>query len=91
MLSRKVNMLSYVEIDLDHNDELTALFGGMPAQPSFRTLLTEIKQNWKFNHQREKGTDFYKNEKERFLCSVIRNKQHVWPTLKHMLFEKEKK
>jgi len=87
MLKKEINMLGYVEIDLDHEDD----DGGFAYRDSMRTLLVEIKKKWNFLHNREKQTDFYKNEKNRFLCAVIRNKTHVWPTLKHMLFEKEKR
>ena len=87
MLKKEINMLGYVEIDLDHEDD----DGGFVYRDSMRTLLVEIKKKWNFFHNREKQTDFYKNEKNRFLCAVIRNKTHVWPTLKHMLFEKEKR
>lgn len=91
MLNKKINMLGYVEIDLDYGDDSPlAALGGVPSLSQFRTLLTEIKRHWNFDHKRELDTDFYKNEKNRFLCSVIRKKEHVWPTLKHMLFEKEK-
>ena len=87
MLKKEINMLGYVEIDLDHEDD----DGGFGYRDAMRTLLVEIKKKWNFFHNREKQTDFYKNEKNRFLCAVIRNKTHVWPTLKHMLFEKEKR
>ena len=87
MLKKEINMLGYVEIDLDHEDD----DGGFAYRDAMRTLLVEIKKKWNFFHNREKQTDFYKNEKNRFLCAVIRNKTHVWPTLKHMLFEKEKR
>ena len=87
MLQKKINMLGYVEIDLDHEDD----DDGFGYRNAMRTLLVEIKKKWQFFHNREKHTDFYKSEKNRFLCAVIRNKSHVWPTLKHFLFEKEKK
>jgi len=86
MLKKEINMLGYVEIDLDHEDD-----DGFGYRDAMRTLLVEIKKKWNFFHNRERQTDFYKNEKQRFLCAVIRNKTHVWPALKHMLFEKEKK
>jgi len=86
MLEREINMLGYVEIDLDHEDQGY----GIGYRDTARTLLNAIKRKWSFKHYRDKSTDFYKNEKKRFLCSVIRNKSHVWPTLRHMLFEKEK-
>lgn len=85
MLDKKINMLGYVEIDLDQHDD------GFGYRDSARTLLNAIKRKYKFVHHRDKSTDFYKNEGRRFLCSVIRNKTHVWPTLKHMLFAKDSK
>ncbi len=83
MLDKQINMLGYVEIDLEADEDAG-------YRDNARTLLNAIKRKWKFKHYSDKSTDFYKNESKRFLCSVIRNKGHVWPTLKHMLFEREK-
>jgi len=79
MLDKKVNMLSYIEILL--NGEYG--YSG--------SLLNEIRKKWTFKTTRIKRTDFFKNEELKFLCSVIKNKEHIWPALKHMLFSKKKK
>lgn len=79
MLNKKINMLGYVEIDTEEN----------PWNPG-GTLINSIRKKWKFKNHRELETDFYKNTEKRFLLSVIRDKKHVWPTLKHMLFERDK-
>jgi len=80
MLDKKINMLGYVEIDTEEN----------PWNPG-GTLINSIKQKWKFKNHRELGTDFYKNEEKKFLLSVIKDKKHVEATLRHFLFQKEKK
>jgi hypothetical protein len=61
------------------------MYGG-----AWKTLLKAIVEKWKFNKNDSKGTSFYKNEDLRFLISIIKDKKHVYPSLKHMLFEKKK-
>jgi len=78
MLDKKINMLSYCEIDIDS------------MWSTHRVLLNKIKQHWKFTVRREAGTNFYRSDRHRFLLSVIKDKAHVFPSLKHMLFEKKK-
>jgi len=80
MLKKDVNMLSYVEIRPDENPWG---FGDV-------SLMTEIRSKWQFNETEEAGTKFYRNDKYRFLLSVVKGRQHVYPALKHMLFEKAK-
>lgn len=82
MLSKKINMLSYIEI----KPEADAPFGGYYDN----TLLKEITNKWKFVKKEEEGTDFYKNEEEHFLINIIKNRNHVWPVLKWILFDKQK-
>jgi len=77
MLDRKINMLSYCEIDIDGTWQ------------TYRVLLKAMKKKWKFHTRKESGTTFYKSDKHRFLLSVIKDKSHVFPALKHMLFEKK--
>jgi len=79
MLNKKVNMLSYIEI----------LLNGEYGYDG--SLLNAIRKKWSFNPTRIKGTDFFKNESLRFLCSVIKSREHIWPCLKHMLFSKDNK
>ena len=79
MLDKGINMLSYIEI------LLTGDYGYSGS------LLNKIRKKWDFKVTRIKRTDFFKNEELRFLCSIIKNKTHIWPALKHMLFSKGKK
>jgi hypothetical protein len=86
MIDKQISMLGYVEILVDY-DENTGWFGSN----EWRTLLKEIKKHYKFNKIEKHGTEFYKNSEKRFLLTVIKNKSHVYPALKHLLFEKKKK
>ena len=80
MLKKEVNMLSYVEITPDDG------YGG-----GWRTLLKSITKKWKFSKKDGDGTEMYRNDDLRFLISIIKKKEHIFPALKHMLFEKRKK
>lgn len=86
MLKKNINMLSYVEIK--PSEEVVGIFGGYVG--GYGSLLNDIKKHWDFKHTKNAGTDFYKNEKYRFLLSIIQNGDHVLPALQHMLFEKVK-
>jgi len=77
MLKKDINMLSYNEIDLDSENNYW--------RPE-NTLIKEIISNWKFTINRIENTKFYRNDQKRFLLSVIKNKTHIWPCLKHILF-----
>jgi len=83
LIDRKINMLSYNEIDLDVDSE--SLW-----RPS-NTLIKVILNNWKFNITRNENTKFYKNEESRLLLSVIKNRDHIWPCLRHILFDRGNK
>ena len=85
MLKKNINMLSYVEIKPSEEVGLFGSYGG-----DFGSLLNDIKKHWDFKHTKNAGTDFYKNEKYRFLLSIIQNGTQVLPCLQHMLFEKAK-
>jgi sporulation protein YhbH len=80
MLKKNINMLSYVEIKPDSS----------PWGWSDESLLKEIQKKWQFKETSEAGTKFYKNTEHRFLLSIIKGRDHVYPALKHMLFEKQK-
>ena len=80
MLKKQVNMLSYVEIKIDSG----------PWGWSDESLMKEIHKKWKFKETHEAGTKFYRNDEHRFLLSVIKGRDHVYPALKHMLFERQK-
>jgi len=79
LLTRKINMFSYNEIDTSSGD-----WG------SSNSLIKDIKEKWKFTCKKEEGTEFCKNEELRFLTAVIKDKSHVYPTLKHILFKENK-
>lgn len=85
MLGKGINMLGYCEILVPYGEN-TQWY----ESNDWRTLLKEMLNTWTFKHSKEHNTDFYKSEKDRFLISVIRNKDHVYPTLQHFLFEKKK-
>jgi len=54
--------------------------------------MNAIVNNFEFPIQKKKHeTIFLKNNALRFLATVIRGKEHIYPALKWMLFEKEKK
>jgi len=81
-IEKKINMLSYVEVKPHHDlyDE------NIQYQYSFSTLLPEIQKRWKFKENvLDKEGKFLINEDKRFLLSVIKDKSHIWPCLKHML------
>lgn len=84
MLEKNISMLGYIEILVDMFDE--SLHYGSGA---WRTLLKEIKNKYKFERIEKHGTEFYKNLEKRFLLAVIKNKNHVYPALKHLLFKRK--
>jgi len=84
LLKRKINMFSYNEINPSPGPWAT-------AWGSSNTLIKKIKDNWSFVGTSESGTEFYKNEELHFLLSLIKDKSHVYPTLKHILFQENKK
>lgn len=82
MLKKKINMLSYVEITPEEEE---GMYGG-----GWRTLLDAITKKWKFEKTGNDGTEMYRNNALKFLISIIKRKEHIFPALKHMLFEKRK-
>lgn len=82
LLKKNINMLSYVEISPDE-DSSNWGFGDV-------SLMLEIRNKWHFNETEDAGTKFYRNDQYRFLLSVVKGRQHVYPALKHMLFERAK-
>lgn len=87
LLKRNINMLSYNEIDTsgDQTDAYGSFWG------SSNTLIKAIKEKWRFNCKQEEGTEFCKNMDLHFLTSIIKDKKHIYPCLKHILFSKEGK
>lgn len=93
LLKRQVNMFAYTEVDpgRDIEKDGTAkqgIFGLLWS--SSNTLIKKIKSKWFFECKNEEGTQFCKNKKYHFLLSVISDKSHVYPTLKHILFKEDK-
>jgi uncharacterized protein len=78
LLDKKINMLSYNEIDLDSDENV--------YWRNDNTLIKEILNKWKFTLNRTENTKFYRNDDEHLLLSVIKNRDHIWPCLKHILF-----
>jgi hypothetical protein len=86
VLARKINMLGYCEINLDD----PAIWARPQGEGGMNTLLDFIRKEWTFTTSTEEGTNFFKNDEEHFLACSIQNKRHVYPALKHLLFEKRK-
>lgn len=80
MLDKKINMLGYAEISLNddpwHGDHI---------------LLNEFTNNWRFQRREDFGTYFFRNDEKHFLISVIRDKTHVYPSLRWFLFTPKQK
>lgn len=84
LLDQQINMLSYNEIDTS---------GGTAYSPMWatsNTLIKAIKEKWKFACKSEEGTEFCICKDKHFLLSTIKDKKHIHPTLKHILFKEEK-
>jgi uncharacterized protein len=77
LLKMKINMLGYCEI-------MPETYRGASG------LLDRIKDKWSFKMTTEKGTNFYKNDELKFLACTIKSRDHVYPALKHLLFERKK-
>jgi len=84
LLQKDINMLGYVEIKPTGGMNY---FGGNSG-----TLMSEIKNKWTFTRKAGTSTtpETYRNDGKRFLLAVIKNKEHIYPVLQHMLFEKRK-
>lgn len=82
MLSKKINMMSYIEIKPFHDlfDE------AIQYQYGYSTLLPECQREWDFKETDLGGEGkFWINKELHFLLSVVKDKSHIWPCLKHML------
>jgi uncharacterized sporulation protein YeaH/YhbH (DUF444 family) len=84
LLKRKINMFSYNEVNPDISGS------PYPSWGSGNTLIKEIKSKWSMACRNEEGTEFCKNKELHILTSIIRDKKHVYPTLKHILFKEDK-
>jgi len=87
LMKKKINMFAYTEVKPQYSsiNQTTGLLWG-----SQNTLINNIKNKWSFNCKSEDGAEFCRNDQLHMILSTIRNKNHVYPTLKHILFKKEK-
>jgi len=86
-MKKRINMFAYTEVKPQYssiNHTINLMWG------SQNTLINTIKKKWKFNCRVEDGAEFCRNDNLHMILSTIRNKNHVYPTLKHILFEKVK-
>jgi len=88
LLNREINMLAYTEVDPGRGVVAPTAWGLLWS--SSNTLIKKIKAKWPFSCRKEEGTEFCRNMEKRFLLSVISDKKHVYPTLKHILFKENK-
>lgn len=88
LIKKDISMFSYNEIDTSGSGP-TAAYGALWG--SNNTLIKKIKEKWQFNCRQEDGTEFCKNVDLHFLTSIIKKKEHVYPTLKHILFKENSK
>jgi len=87
LMKKRINMFAYTEVKPQYssiNHTINLMWG------SQNTLINTIKKKWKFNCRVEDGAEFCRNDNLHMILSTIRNKNHVYPTLKHILFEKVK-
>lgn len=70
MLSKKINMLSYIEIKI--------------KKSSFANLFEAIKNNWSFK-KIDSNREFWMAKNEHFLASIIKSKTDIWPCLEFIL------
>jgi len=87
MLKKKINMLSYNEVNPVFMNNAWA---AAVQWATGTTLMKAIKNKWGFNCYKSEGVDVCKNEDIHFLLSLIRDKNHVYPVLKHILFKERK-
>lgn len=80
MIGKKISMLGYTEICPE---------GGF--NDNSNSLMSSIRNKWKFSVNSIDGTNFYKNEQEHFLLARVMKKEDIWSALKHFLFEKNNK
>jgi hypothetical protein len=81
LLEKKINMLGYCEIHISSQGYFHAPHGN---------LMEKYTNTFNFKIETEAGTNFYKDDEKHFLACIIKGKEHIYPALKHMLFEKKK-
>lgn len=85
LLSRNINMLSYNEVK-PQDDLFETMWG------SSNSLIKSIKETWNFDCDTtsSEGVELCRNNDLHFVLSTIKNKTHVYPTLKYILFKENK-
>jgi len=91
MLTRNINMLGYCEINPQSDEDIPTPTASLSSLSSFHSLLDAIKKEFYFRITTDSGINFYKNDELRFLAGVIKNKTHIYPMLKHLLFAKKER
>ena len=79
---KKVNMIAYAEVTPEGEE-----YSGWWTS---NNLIKKMKIAFKFLTRQELNTEFYKDEDRRIYAGLIKSREHIWPMLKHMLFEKSK-
>jgi len=82
LLDKKVNMFSYVEV------KPLEAYGLLNLYHNGSTLMQKIKERWKPKCTSELGAEFCRRDDIRLITAVIKGKNHVYPALKHILFDK---
>lgn len=82
-LNKKINMLGYVEVQPSEDE-----FEPFINFPVGSTILNHIVNKFGFESREEAGTQFFINRDLHFLAGRIEDRDHVYPALKHLLFDK---
>jgi uncharacterized protein len=82
LVDRKVNMIAYAEVNPDVEE-----FAGWWQN---NNLIKVMKKSFKFLTKKIQDTEFYKDAEKHIVAGLIKNRNHVWPMLSHMLFERKK-
>jgi len=82
LLDKRVNMFSYVEVKPTETYSLSDLYYNA------NTLMQRIKEKWKLECTDDLSTEFCRRDDIRLITAVIKGKNHVYPALKHILFDK---
>lgn len=79
LIKNGLNMLGYLQVTPG------------PQTPYEGTLLKEFRKSFDMKAISEDGRTFFKSEKDHFVACNIKGKEDVYPSLRCILFEKEKK
>jgi hypothetical protein len=85
LLDRKVNMISYCEINPEYTSQ------PMLVTPTAASLIDVITKRFNLETTGAKEICAYKNEKLHMVACSITKKAHIYPALREILFEKRVK